>query len=365
MANPHLLRTAREATRLTQKDIAERTGLDQADVSRWERGLRTPNDHQLRQLAETLRVPALLLQDGAIRVSQPVHRTARMDSKRTERMVDGRLELARIAASRILADIDIDSPFAFPNPDEPTPGHPEEAAEALRRVWRIPDGPVDNLTAHLEAAGAIVLRVDFGTDNILAAYNHVRGDHRWCFVNTRATDGARARFSVAHEVGHAILHWDRFDPPSGRDAEREAHHFAAALLMPRRDMLTTFAGRRLSLEELIPLRQHWKVSIQALITRAGELGMLSPNQKTRLWKQLSAKGWRRSEPGVIELEEPTIFHGALGIHRYDHRYSEAEIAELAGLSSDRLADLMPDYFMPKEPARPTLRLAPQRGANST
>jgi Zn-dependent peptidase ImmA (M78 family) len=64
----------------------------------------------------------------------------------------------------------------------------------------------------------------------------------------RAADGARARFSLAHEIGHAVLHWDRFDAPEGPDAEREAHRFAAALLMPAAEIRAMFARARLTLD---------------------------------------------------------------------------------------------------------------------
>lgn len=346
--NSALLRVAREALGYTQTRLAELSGLPQADISRWESGLRTPSDEQIGVLAAALDLPRSLLTSD-IRPSQPVHRTARVQSKKAERQVDGRLELARIAASNLMRDIDLDTPFTFPTTGDAAPADPESAADALRRVWRMPDGPVESLTAYLEAAGALVLRADFGTDDILAAYNHPRGDHRWFFLNTRAHDGARARFSLAHELGHAILHWDRFDAPSDKDAEREAHTFAAALLMPRRSMLTAFGGSRIQLQDLQALRTRWGVSIQALITRASELGLITATHKTRLWKQLSARGWRKSEPGFVPLEEPRIFPGALAIHRGDHGYGEGELAEVAGLSQARLSSLLPDYFAAPAP----------------
>lgn len=346
--NAALLRIAREAHGYTQTRLAELSGLPQTDISRWESGLRTPGDEQIQRLAETLELPrSLLISD--VRPSQPVHRTARVQSKKAERQVDGRLELARIGASNLMRDIDLDAPFSFPTPGDAAPGDPEAAADALRRVWRMPDGPVDSLTSYLEAAGAIVVRVDFGTDDILAAYNHPRGDHRWFFLNTRAHDGARARFSLAHELGHAILHWDRFEAPTDKDAEREAHAFAAALLMPRRPMLTAFGGKRVQLQDLRALRTRWGVSMQALITRASELGLITATHKTRLWKQLSARGWRKAEPGFVPLEESSVFAGALEIHRTDHQYGDAELAQIAQLPQARLSDLLPDYFAPPAP----------------
>jgi len=353
MFNTALLRTAREAMGLTQTELAQRSGLPQSDLSRWERGLRTPTPEQVDRLAAAVEIPATLLASD-VRVAVPVHRAAKAETKRVERLVNGRLELARLAGSQILQDVDISAPFEFPTPDDPTPPDPEDAADAIRRVWRVPPGPIQDLTAHIESAGAVVMRVDFGADSILAAYSHVRSDQRWLFINTRATDGARVRFSLAHELGHALLHWDRFDAPAGKDAEREAHRFAAALLLPRREMQSLFARSRLTLDELIHVRQQWKVSIQALVMRAFDLEMISEYQRTRLWKQISTRGWRRVEPGPIDLEEPTIMRDAVTLHRTQHGYSDEEIAKVAGLPLDRLADLMPDYFL--RAGHPTLRL---------
>lgn len=354
--NPAALRTAREALGWTQAEAAQRAEVPQPELSRWERGLRQANSEQIERLAVALQVPAsFLLAD--LRLARPIHRTAKAETKRSERMVNARLELARIAASRLVADIEIAAPFDFPTAEDPTPPDPEAAAEAIRRVWRIPPGPINDLTAHVESAGGIVLRADFGVDSILAAYCHVRADARWCFLNVRAADGARARFSLAHEIGHAVLHWDRFDAPEGPDAEREAHRFAAALLMPAAEIRAMFARARLTLDDFVHARMRWRVSIQALVTRAYDLGLLSIHQRTRLWKQISARGWRRAEPGPIDLEVPSTFAGALELQRTEHEYSENELADVAGLPLFRLAEFMPDYFAPESSSnRAALRL---------
>jgi Zn-dependent peptidase ImmA (M78 family)/DNA-binding XRE family transcriptional regulator len=355
--NVEALRVAREALGLTQTDLASASGLEQSDLSRWERGIRIPNDEQLKILADALQVPVSMLTDEGLRFSHPVHRTQRAETKRTERKVNGRIELARIAASRLLADINIDTPFAFPTSEEPTPAGPEEAAEAIRRVWRIPAGPIDDLTAIVETAGAVVAPVDFGYDGVLAAYSNLRNDHRWCFVNTRATDGAQVRFSLAHEIGHAFLHWDRFDAPTGKDAEREANRFAAALLMPRAEILVVLGRARITLDELVEVRRRWRVSVQALMRRAQDLELITSDQYVRLYKQLSRRGWRKSEPVAIPVEKPAILTEALNVQRNAHHYSDNELAEIAGFRQERLADLLPAHFAPSaQRGRPSLSI---------
>lgn len=353
--NVDALRVSREALGMTQTDLAEASGLPQSDISRWERGLRQPSDVQLETLSRTLGVPVGFLTNDT-RLTRPVHRTQRSETKRTERMVNGRLELARLAATNLLADINVDTPFAFPTADQPAPPDPEDAANSLRRVWRMPTGPVEDLTQLIESAGSVVLPVDFGTENILAAYTSMRGDQRWCFMNTRASDGARARFSLAHELGHAVLHWDRFDAPTGRDAEREAHQFAAAFLMPRDELLADLGRSRLSLDDLIVVRQRWGVSIQAIVMRSSDIGLISRDQKSRMFQQIGARGWRKSEPGLVPLETPTVLRDAISIQRNEHMYTDSDLAQLAGLSLNRLADLLPHTFEPPD-TRPRLRLA--------
>jgi Zn-dependent peptidase ImmA (M78 family)/DNA-binding XRE family transcriptional regulator len=353
--NVEALRVAREALGLTQTDLAGASGLEQSDLSRWERGIRVPNNEQLRILADTLQVSVAMLTDEGLRFSHPVHRTQRAETKRTERKVNGRIELARVAGSRLLADINIDTPFAFPTSEEPAPAGPEEAAEAIRRVWRIPAGPIDDLTAVVETAGAVVAPVDFGYDGVLAAYSNLRNDHRWCFINTRATDGAQVRFSLAHEIGHALLHWDRFNAPTGKDAEREANRFAAALLMPRAEILAVLGRARITLDELVEVRRRWRVSVQALMRRAQDLELITSDQYVRLYKQLSRRGWRKSEPVAIPVETPIILTEALNVQRNTHHYSDNELAEITGFGQERLADLLPAHFAPPaQRGRPTL-----------
>jgi Zn-dependent peptidase ImmA (M78 family)/DNA-binding XRE family transcriptional regulator len=359
MFNAAFLRVAREAIGFTQAETADRSGIDQAEISRWERGLREPSSDQIKALAGVLEfAPRLLVEETAIAV--PVHRSARVESKRVQRRANGRLELARIAAERVLADIDIDSPFRFPTLAEPGPTDPEDAAESVRRVWRIPDGPLPGLSAYLEAAGATVLSVDFGTEAIIAAYTQLAGNRRWFFLNTRSEDAARGRFSVAHELGHAILHWDRFDAPVASDAERDAHLFAASLLMPRHDISAELAASSMALSELIQIGERWGVSPQALVMRAASLDLIGPSKKPRLFAQLNARGLLRSGISSIERETPRLFADALTLQRVENGYTDEELAEAIGLPLDRLRDLLPDYFAPD--AGPRLRLIETAGA---
>jgi Zn-dependent peptidase ImmA (M78 family) len=101
----------------------------------------------------------------------------------------------------------------------------------------------------------------------------------------------RKRFTVAHEIGHFLLHEDRAHIDRGtyvkfRDAmsgsgtegeEREANQFAAALLMPEDWVTSAFKAERLDPadeEALGRLASKFEVSALAMSYRLHNLGLL-------------------------------------------------------------------------------------------
>lgn len=60
------------------------------------------------------------------------------------------------------------------------------------------------------------------------------------------------------------------------------------------------------------LKQHWLVSISALIHRSEDVGLIDPEQAKRLWIAMARRGWRRDEPldDVIPVEEPRLLRTA-------------------------------------------------------
>ena len=90
-------------------------------------------------------------------------------------------------------------------------------------------------------------------------------------------DERRRRFTIAHEIGHFVLHPERVAPERGGLAnmaggrlEREADLFAAELLMPEHLV------RRAALEEGADPRRladRFEVSVQAMSVRLRRLGL--------------------------------------------------------------------------------------------
>ena len=90
-------------------------------------------------------------------------------------------------------------------------------------------------------------------------------------------DERRRRFTIAHEIGHFVLHPSRqrserggLVNQSGRAVEREADAFAAELLMP--EDLVRDAVREHGVDSK-RLADRFEVSLQAMQTRLRRLGL--------------------------------------------------------------------------------------------
>jgi Zn-dependent peptidase ImmA (M78 family) len=102
----------------------------------------------------------------------------------------------------------------------------------------------------------------------------------------------RQRFTLAHEIGHLVLHDDQGDrlwldkayyfrdgssSKGDQAAEVEANQFAAGLLMPE-ELVRAEAGKIVQVTELdvVRLAKKFEVSERAMTFRLISLGMLEP-----------------------------------------------------------------------------------------
>lgn len=183
---------------------------------------------------------------------------------------------------------------------------PEAAAQAVRAKWGIGERSIGNMIHLLESRGVRVFS--------LAEHRRVDAFSLWQYntplicLNTVKT-AEHSRMDAAHELGHLVLH--RHGAPRGRDVEKDAQAFAAALLMPR---ASVFAAPRLvapTLGHLVQLKKIWLVSAAALAHRLHALGLLSDWNYRSLCVQLAKRG-RTVEPEGIARETSQILDKVFG-----------------------------------------------------
>lgn len=351
--NFRMVRLGRELRGWTQTALAQKAGIPQARLSRIEAGQLAASAEDADGLARALGFPAAFLLEPGTPVAAPLFRKRAIRSVRQLASIQGRLNVAVLVAQRLFdAGVELEPALNFPDAGQFPPDEPVEAAIKLRRDWRLPAGPIDDVTEIIEAAGGVVLRVDFGTTDASAAYLPTMADGRqWFIVNTQETAGDRVRLSLAHELGHAVLH----RVAAGYDEaemELQAFTFAAGLLLPPGEFDRAVPAD-MTLNDARKLKRVYGVSIQAIVRAAFDRGRISRERYTSLYKQISARQWRTVEPDPIPVEASYAWDEVLRVHRDHHGYSDEELAAIARVTPQLLNDLYPEHFqsVPRSPLR--------------
>lgn len=324
-----VLAIARKARGLTQSELADMVGATQPTINRYEAGDREPERETIAALANALGVTEQLLTHGN-RFRGALGVDAHMRRQKTTkaslwRQMEARLNLLRVHASFLFEQVSIMSEQHVPTFDpEDVPA--QHAARLIRAQWRMPLGPVVNLTRWLEGAGVLVFEEDFGTHRIDGLSQWV-GDHPVMLINANAPPD-RKRLTKAHELGHLVLHSNI----ATEDMEGEANRFAAELLMPLDEIRPEL--RKVDLGTLAALKREWGVSMQALLERAYGLKAVTAEERTRFYKMMNARGWKTNEPGseFLPSERPE-FPTRIGDALKAKGFTEERIAEIAGAAS--------------------------------
>jgi Zn-dependent peptidase ImmA (M78 family) len=176
-------------------------------------------------------------------------------------------------------------------PDLSSEGNPEAAAAGIRQLWGLGELPIKNMVHLLEAKGVRVFSLSLDADTV-DAFSMWHDQTPFVFLNTRKS-AEHSRFDAAHELGHLVLH--RHGEPQGQEAEREAHAFASAFLMPRGSIFA-YAPKLATVDRLVKLKKYWTVSVAALAYRLHAVGILSEWHYRQLYIELSSRGYRKREP---------------------------------------------------------------------
>jgi Zn-dependent peptidase ImmA (M78 family) len=296
MINPERIVQVREAKRWTQTDLAERVKCSQSAIAQLEAGL-IDSDDLIRRIADDTGFPVSFFEGpngpafpfGSLlfRAHADIARKDRLEAHRQAQFV---FQLMNV----LLRDVNRIS-VALPKPMDT----PEVSAKLARKFFHIPGtDPVGNLVGLLEQNGVFVLAIPDlkGRD----AFSLWAGNDRSIPVIAIATGrpGDRLRLTVAHELGHLILHSQR--EPQSPGLEDEANRFAAEFLLPELSMRKEMTSP-ITLTRIASMKLKWKVSIQALIVRAKELDIISDRQYRYLYEQLSIQGWRTAEPDNLAV----------------------------------------------------------------
>jgi Zn-dependent peptidase ImmA (M78 family)/transcriptional regulator with XRE-family HTH domain len=320
------LQAGRELRGLSQTALARDAGITAAAISQFENGHSRPTPSTLLKLSHALDLPLgyFARRPGAGAAPEPA---AFFRSLRSTSAAERRRATALVGLVHELVQA-VEQHVALPPADAPEYRGLDDdeiedaAADAREHLGLDPHAPVPDVIRALERHGVVTARF------------HVDGHHMDAFsvdypdrpvVVLGADKGHRdrSRFDAAHELAHLVLHGP--EQAGTKEAEAQAHRFAAAFLMPA-DAIRDELPSRADWECLAQLKRKWEVSIAALLKRAQTLDRMSPAAYTQAMKTMSARGWRKREPVDLgPAEKPVLLAKAL------------EVAATHGVTLDNLA----------------------------
>lgn len=375
------LTEARLARGLFKKSLADMIGVTGTAITRYEEGDDKPQLDKLEALAAKLNFPVdfFLRPEWPERPDLVFWRSRAAETKSAREMTEQRMVWLCETFAFLESEVNF-PPFKIPDLGLPedfrliTPELIEKAAQDLRNAWGLRNLPVQDTILALENAGIPVIRLEIPSDK----------QDGFCFpsrllkrtfvgINIYQVTGARARYDVGHELGHAVLHRNvtveqSRDPTLAKMQEEQAHRFAGAFLFPKSAFLAEVSVP--SLDYFSNLKRRWGMSIAAMVYRAFNLGLVDEFERTHLYQKMTRRGWRGplrepfDSPEDMPLERPRMLRrgvetvvgsGIFGRAAVQSSLAlpEVEFEQIAGLAKGFLrepADVVPIPVTPRSTA---------------
>lgn len=347
--NHQMLLMARQSRNLSQKDFCRLTFINQGYLSKIENGLYEPPNETVEKFSNVLNYPVSFFYNDFKYYSLDMNYYRKFKSVKIRKLdeINSYANLIRIQIEKLLSSIEVE--FNIPEKkDLENTSKPEDLAIVLRNFWKIPKGPIDNLIKLLENNGIIIVFKDFGNSSISGFKTKLeKYPHHIIFVNS-SMPVDRIRFTLAHELGHIILH----DFPND-NMENEADKFASEFLMPTSDIRGQLIN--LNFEKLFLLKKIWKTSMASILRKALDTKAISEDFYKKWNINFAKRGYRKEEPlsSILEKEEPSLLKEMVNYYIHEYKYSIEELSEFIystkeemfseyGLSSNNNFELLSD-----------------------
>jgi len=338
------IRQARHLRGFNQRELAKEIGVSKTTVSNYEREDSLPDSTKLMEIADALDIDlSYFLRNPRVGEIEPAYRTFSSMLKTEENAVIERIRdwLERYLEVESILKIDaldFEWPDGVPYVVE-TMEDLEQAALHLRDAWEIGRDPIENLTERLEDKALRVGCIEAPEDFDACAFEAQVNGGIPVIVYNENCPGDRQRFSIAHELGHLVL-----DVSGELEEENACDRFSGAFLVPR-DVFVNDVGeerRKISQRELDLLKQKYGMSMQALVYRMKDLGILSDYHAGQIFRWFRETGNHKEEPGeAVPREQPHRFERLVQHARAEGIISDRRAAELMNEDPDELPEPVP------------------------
>jgi transcriptional regulator with XRE-family HTH domain len=208
----------------------------------------------------------------------------------------------------------------------------EKQANYMRMLWELGTSPISNVVGAFEEHQLCVLSIkaDEKFDGISAlgcdsGSNILAG----AIVSRQDVPGERQRLNLTHELGHLVM-----KIPDNIDEEKAAFRFGSAFLAPADRLIKQIGSKRsyIDIAELLILKKQFGISLQALLRRMLDLGIINDSYYRRWCIYISKTGWKKQEPDELVRETPQWFNRNLSRLVGEGAISRDEAEQMLGTS---------------------------------
>lgn len=348
------LKEQRELAGFSQEIFAERLGISRATLSAIENGHIDVDSVKLGNAARLLGRPIAEFFTDAGSGFFLQYRAA-ADSAAPQ-MVRSRFEASCKAHQELEEVLSIADNLVYPpeytcttsNRRQPLRYAAQVAYSERRRLGLGHRHPIENIFKLLDEQGVRIVRHEFPEDCNVFGVSAFSDQCGLCILVNKKNTVERQTFSLAHEYGHLVMHRSLYrspEPAGGMrkdsETERMADVFAACLLVPEAGLKEVLsrevADRRVSLEDVVFLKHHFRVSAEMLLRRLKDTELISSADHARLLGEANARRQDDPKKEVAPLSERSLDEWEL-MSRFQHLVRKAAVRQLVSVA--RLADLL-------------------------
>jgi len=342
-------KSARLMNGFSLQDVADALGnkLTRQALYRYEKGEVMPDEEKINLLCTALRVSRdFFFRNTKVELSEIEYRKlSKMPQKEASKIKEQTKEyLSRYLELEEIIGI----ANAFENPlknigEVTSYEQVNQATQVLREKWGLGNkGAIFNVVELLEDKNIKVVKLDVDED-FDGLQTYVNGNIPVVAYNLKkANKPDRIRFTILHELAHLLM---IFGNITEKQKETLCHQFAGAMLLPEETIKAELGEHRnkLSTLELANIKKQYGISMQAIVMRAKDCGIINEHYTKQFFFFFKQMNWK--------VDEPYDYAGVEESNRFEQLLFRALIEDLismskaASLNNQPLADFKKKHQM--------------------
>lgn len=338
------LKSARLMKGYSMEELCEKMNpkVSKMTISKYESGAMQPNSTTLLSIAKALDQPIdyffrpITFKMGTVKFRKKAS-VSQKEIKSIEETIIDKVE-RYINVEEICNEVSVSAELKK-YPVE-TKDDVKKVAQNLRQKWNLGIDGIPNVIDLLEEHGYKIVEIDApdSFDGMSSA-----DDEKYPVIVLRSSDNSeRKRFTALHELGHLIMLFK--EGVEAKEEELLCNLFANEMLIPESEMkrILGIARKSISYKEVSPLQARFGISYDALMYKACECGVITPQcyKWYNIHKSQDPSYKQYVEKSICRKEESNRFTSLV----YKALYSELiTISKAANLLRINIDDVREDY----------------------